>query len=57
MRYEYASYQSLQAAKATLEDMFATGDVTEGERPLIEKRQSRQYPGITRYVITLPEFN
>jgi hypothetical protein len=46
-RYEYARYKTRERAEMALENMFATGDVVEAERPEIERRGNR-------YVITLP---
>jgi len=40
-RYDYAAYRSMERAEAALEDMFATGDVFESERPMIEKRNHK----------------
>lgn len=50
-RFDYASYGSYDQAELALEDMFASGDVTEAERPEIERRKTDR--GI-RFVITLP---
>lgn len=55
-RYDYASYKSYEQAATALEQMFAQGDVSTGERPHIEKRSGRtrtDAPLKTRYVITL----
>lgn len=45
-RYEYGVYRSKAKAEAALEDMFADGEVSEGERPRIERKGNL-------YVITL----
>ncbi len=38
MEYVYAYARSLERAELLLEDMFAAGEVSEGERPRIVKR-------------------
>lgn len=50
-RYEYASFKSPAQAALALEDMFASGDVCEAERPAIEKRTFAGQP--SRFVIML----
>ena len=50
-RYDYSWHKNFASADAALEDMFAAGDVCEGEAPDIEKRHGRD--GKTRFVITL----
>lgn len=51
-RYTYGYYRSEQRALAALEDMYAAGEVSEGEEPRIEaKRDHRKR--ITHYEITL----
>lgn len=37
MRYVYGVYKTRERAEAALEDMFAFGEVSEGEFPRIEK--------------------
>lgn len=52
MRIEYARYSTLDRARAALEDMFASAEVSEGERPRIEPR--RDHRGRTvAYVVTV----
>lgn len=46
-RFVYASCKTRERAEAILEDMFASGEVCEGERPLIERKGKR-------WCITLP---
>ncbi len=53
-RYDYASYKTYERASDALEDMFASGDVTQGERPKIEPRRSSPKRPVERWVITLP---
>jgi len=55
-RYDYAGpYRSSQRANDVLEHMFASDQVSEGERPLIEGRAVRGTKGIVRrWYITLP---
>lgn len=36
LRYDYGFYKTREAAELALEDMYATGEVCEGERPRIE---------------------
>lgn len=51
-RYTYAhGYKSRDAAQDALEDCFATGEVSQCERPKIEAYQSRLNG--RRYMITL----
>ncbi len=38
IRFDYGWYRTKERAEAALEDMFAFGDVSEGEFPRIEKR-------------------
>ena len=52
-RFIYSRHATLDMAERMLEEMYATGDVTEGERPKIEKRR-RSRTGEFYYVITLP---
>ena len=60
VRYEYAGpYRSIERAEAVLEDMYATGDVFECERPAIEARRGYRdrVSGrkITVYYVTVGE--
>ena len=50
-RFDYAKYKSRERAELGLEDMFASGEVSEGERPKIVRRNTEN--GV-RYFITLP---
>jgi len=50
-RFDYVAYKTRSMAEFMLEDMFATGEIVEGERPKIERREVM---GGVRYVITLP---
>ena len=43
MRYDYASFTTYAAADKALEHMFASGEVSEGEAPMIERRAGRFY--------------
>lgn len=54
-RYVYASwYKTRQRAEEVLEDLYATGEVCEGERPQVEGRKAmRDGQSVTRYCITL----
>lgn len=59
-RYDYGAYKTLERAQAALEDMFATGDVCEGEKPEIEKRSGKTASwskAKTRYVVTLMDWS
>ena len=40
-RYDYAAFGTKERAQSYLEEMFATGDVMEGEQPRIESRRGR----------------
>lgn len=52
-RFEYARAKTRERAESILEDCFANGEVSEGERPLIEAR--RDHNGKTLYwAVTLP---
>jgi hypothetical protein len=52
MAYDYSSHVTLAHAKEALEDLFATGEVLEGERPYIDARYS-EHSHKTRYVIVV----
>jgi hypothetical protein len=52
-RYDYASYKTLARAKAALEDCYATGEVSDGEFPTIERRGGRVRGSQYYYVLTL----
>jgi hypothetical protein len=41
--YEYATYRTLREACTALEDLYATGEILEGERPHIVHRDP-QHP-------------
>jgi len=47
-RYTYTSAKTLHKAQEKLETLFATGEISESEKPLIEKRKNF-------YIITLSE--
>ena len=52
-RFDYARAKTRERAESILEDCFANGEVSEGERPLIEAR--RDHKGKTLYwAVTLP---
>lgn len=54
-RYVYSSHKTRDRAEDALEDMFASGDVCEGERPMIEaRREGGLHPRIVAWQITLP---
>lgn len=56
-RFDYARYKTREGAESALEDMFAAGEVSEGEFPRIEKRVYKPASwsrARTSYVITLP---
>ncbi len=57
-RFDYAGpYRSLERAKDILDDMFASGEVCEGEHPLVEGRTLRRggrKNSIRQWYITLP---
>jgi hypothetical protein len=46
MRYDYSSHKTRDAAEMALEHYYAAGEVSECERPRIERRGAR-------YVVTL----
>jgi hypothetical protein len=50
-RYVYGHFRSEEIAEKALEDMFASGEVSEGEFPMVEKGDSWDYPG--RWIVTL----
>ena len=51
-RYDYTGYyRDFERADAILQDLFASGQVSEGDRPKIERRVT---PTGTFYLITLP---
>jgi hypothetical protein len=52
-RYDYASYKTLARAKAALEECYATGDVSNGEFPTIERRGGGVRGSQYYYVLTL----
>lgn len=52
-RFDYARYKTRERAEMSLEDSFASGDISQGDRPLIEPR--RDHNGrILYWSITLP---
>ena len=55
-RFDYAGpYREAMSAVAAVDDMFATGEICESERPLIEPRKVRRNgKPVTRWYITLP---
>ena len=60
MRYYYATYATRQKAEDALEDCYASGEVSEAERPRIESYPVKAvaHPVVnraagTRYAITL----
>lgn len=53
-RYTYATAKSLERANLMLENMFAEGEVSEGERPMIERRKDHKGK-TTHYEITLAD--
>lgn len=51
-RYTYYRSKSLERAESALEDAFANGEISEGERPRIEAK--RDHSGkVTHYELTL----
>jgi hypothetical protein len=51
-RYVYGHFRSEEIAEKALEDMFASGEVSEGEFPRWSKKgDSWDYPG--RWIVTL----
>jgi hypothetical protein len=38
LRYDYGRFRSREKAETYLDDMFASGEVSAGERPQIERR-------------------
>lgn len=60
MRYDYATYRTLERANDALEDMFAAGEVCEGESPRVERRVHKTASwskAITQYVVTLEDWS
>lgn len=55
-RYIYSTHRSRDAAAAALEDYFATGEVSEGERPDIEHHHSRWCVTLEHPTIPTPDF-
>jgi hypothetical protein len=58
MRYDYARYRTEARAWSAVEDMYATGEVSECEDPHVERRTFRTpgrdgYRNEARYVVTL----
>lgn len=49
-RFPYATFRTKQAAEAALDDMWATGEVSDSDQPKIEKRKQRNG---TRFVLYL----
>jgi len=50
MEYEYSTHRTMDEANMALDDLFATGEVLEGEHPNIVRKQVR---GQYRYVIII----
>jgi len=59
-RYDYGFYRTRERAEMALEEMFATGEVSEGERPEIEKRGGKtrsEAKAKYHYVITCMDWS
>jgi hypothetical protein len=41
MQYDFSTHETMAQAEQALEDLFATGEVLEGELPHIERRRSK----------------
>ncbi len=50
MQYEFSTHKTIEEANQALDDLFATGEVLEGEHPNIVRKQVR---GRYRYVIVI----
>ena len=50
VRFEYSRHKSEERAEMALEDYFATGEVSDGDAPRIERRNTHNGP---RWVVTL----
>ncbi len=50
MQYDYSTHKTMDEANMALDDLFATGEVLEGEHPNIVRKQVR---GRYRYVIVI----
>lgn len=55
MRYEYARYRTREKALEGLEDMFAEGDVSQGEKPDIVCRKDHR-GRVRYYAVTLEDY-
>jgi hypothetical protein len=51
-RYDYSHWYTRDAAERCIEHMFANGEVSESEYPMVEKRWSMAAESY-RYVVTL----
>lgn len=49
-RFDYATFRDWTRANDALEDWFATGEISEGEHPEIEQRETDNG---TRFVVTM----